>query len=183
MISKIFIFFKSQKLNQLHLFEFISSEIIKRILVPWNLDRNHWTLFIFDSNRKVIEYFDSYGKDPYSFELKLIIREFRVRLHVIYCKFIMSIEYQPFKFVQRRCLAFGDIDSWQNDYNPSRIQSSQSNSFDCGMHTAKVMQKLFVNPLATIRHIQADFPGYRNQLCLEILDYHDANEELQFSMN
>ena len=39
------------------------------------------------------------------------------------------------------------------------------------------MQKLYKNPLAEIEHHEANFPEYRNRICLEILDYHDASEE------
>ena len=52
----------------------------KRIFIPWNLDENHWTIIIYDSNRKIIEYFDSKGDKLDSDELKAITKCLKVRL-------------------------------------------------------------------------------------------------------
>ena len=46
----------------------------KRIIVPWNVNRNHWTLFVFDSNRKIIEHFCSLRANPKLHELSLITK-------------------------------------------------------------------------------------------------------------
>ena len=46
----------------------------KRIIVPWNVNGNHWTLFVFDSNRKLIEHFCSLGANPKLHDLSLITK-------------------------------------------------------------------------------------------------------------
>ena len=52
----------------------------KRIFIPWNLNQDHWTLIIYDSNRKIIEYFDSKGEKLDASELKAISKCLKVRL-------------------------------------------------------------------------------------------------------
>jgi len=44
----------------------------KRIILPWNKNGNHWTVFHFDSTKKIIESFDSFHSPPHSSDIKRI---------------------------------------------------------------------------------------------------------------
>ena len=44
----------------------------KRILIPWNKNGNHWTLFHLDSTRKTIESFDSFHFEPNEKDLEYL---------------------------------------------------------------------------------------------------------------
>ena len=58
----------------------------KRIIVPWHKNGNHWTVFHFDSNLKIIECFDSLHEPPYLCDMKKITNFLRVStllIHVI----------------------------------------------------------------------------------------------------
>ena len=41
--------------------EFLSAE---KIIIPFHFNLNHWTVFYFDSTRRMVEYFDSYHAEP-----------------------------------------------------------------------------------------------------------------------
>ena len=147
-------------------------------MVPWNARRNHWTLYIFDSTRKIIEFYDSLGGNGLLDELSKIAK----CLKVGYIKNACNISLYTFKkhhhfYFQKRCIHFKDVNLWQKDFNPSRIRSRQTNDYDCWVHVIKVMQKLYRNPLAEIEQFEHNFPEYRNRICLEILDHHDSAEE------
>ena len=59
----------------------------KRIILPWNKDGNHWTVFHFDSTKKIIESFDSFHSAPHSSDLKRITNFLRVSILFISTRF------------------------------------------------------------------------------------------------
>lgn len=52
--------------------------------------------------------------------------------------------------------------------------SKQTNGFDCGLFTANVMEKLMLDPLATIDQKESEIPLYRRELCLRMLNHSDS---------
>ena len=75
---------------------------------------------------------------------------------------------------QLKCNNFKDINEWKQDLNPVRYKSKQTNGFDCGIHAAIVMEKLVLDPSATIDQKESQIIEYRKQLCLRMLDFSDS---------
>ena len=73
-----------------------------------------------------------------------------------------------------KCHNFKDINEWTHDFDPVRYLSKQSNRFDCGIYTAIAMEKLMLDPLATIDQQESENPRYRRELCLRMLNFADS---------
>lgn len=56
----------------------------KRVIIPWHKNGNHWTLLQFDSQRKMIESFDSFHHPPLQLDMNRVKNFLRVSEHITY---------------------------------------------------------------------------------------------------